>query len=122
LIFSVQGENPAFLIFFATENMKYDHHIFICANQKAEGKKCCTESFGLEAVQKMRLLVRDAGLQKKIRIQKAGCLDVCQQGPALVIYPEGIFYGHLTMEVLPVIVDSHLKNGIPVEEFILSED
>ncbi len=102
--------------------MKYDHHIFICANQKAEGKKCCTESFGLEAVQKMRLLVRDAGLQKKIRIQKAGCLDVCQQGPALVVYPEGIFYGQLTMEVLPVIVDSHLKNGIPVEEFILSED
>ena len=71
--------------------MKYDKHIFVCANQKAEGKKCCGEAFGLEAVQHLRNKIKEANLPISIRVQKAGCLDVCQQGPALVVYPEGVF-------------------------------
>jgi len=97
--------------------MKYDKHIFVCANQKAEGKKCCSEAFGLEAVQHLRNKIKEANLPISIRAQKAGCLDVCQQGPAMVIYPEGVFYGQLTIEALDQIVEQHLIKGEIVKEF-----
>jgi (2Fe-2S) ferredoxin len=102
--------------------MKYDVHVFICANQKAEGKKCCTEAFGNEAVSKLRQKVKEAKLPLKIRVQKAGCLDVCQQGPALAIYPEGIFYGNLNLEMLDQIVDEHIIKGQKLADHILEDE
>jgi (2Fe-2S) ferredoxin len=99
--------------------MKYEKHIFVCANQKAEGKKCCGEAFGMEAVQHLRSRIKEANLQVEIRAQKAGCLDVCQHGPALVIYPEGTFYGSLTMGNLDQIFDSHILKGEKIESLEL---
>jgi (2Fe-2S) ferredoxin len=99
--------------------MKYEKHIFVCANQKAEGKKCCGEAFGMEAVQHLRSRIKQANLQVEIRAQKAGCLDVCQHGPALVIYPEGTFYGSLTMENLDQIFDSHILKGEKIKSLEL---
>ena len=100
--------------------MKYDKHIFVCSNQKAEGKKCCGEAFGLEMVQRLRDKIKEAGLLIQVRAQKTGCLDVCALGPALVVYPEGVFYGDLTMDAIDQIVDRHLKKGEIVSEFELT--
>jgi len=99
--------------------MKYDKHIFVCANKKPDGKKCCGEDFGLEAVQYLRNKIKEANLPISIRAQKAGCLDVCQLGPALVIYPEGTFYGNLTLDSLDQIVEEHLMKGNVVQELEL---
>ena len=101
--------------------MKYDKHIFICANQKAEGKKCCGEAFGLDAVQHLRNKIKEANLPVSIRVQKAGCLDVCQQGPALVVYPEGVFYGGLNLEALDQIFEKHIVKNQIVKEFELTD-
>ena len=101
--------------------MKYDIHVFVCANQKAEGKKCCTEAFGNEAVLKMRQKVKEENLPLRIRVQKSGCLDVCQQGPALVVYPEGNFYGNLNAGMLDSFVETVLKKGEKLEEFLLED-
>lgn len=100
--------------------MKYDKHIFVCCNQKAEGKKCCGETFGLEMVQRLRSRIRAANLPITIRAQRAGCLDVCEFGPALVVYPEGVFYGALTPEAIDRIVDQHLAGGEVVTELELT--
>lgn len=99
--------------------MKYDKHIFVCANQKAPGKKCCGEEFGLAMVEKLREKIKAANLPINIRTQRAGCLDVCALGPALVIYPEGVFYGGLTLDGVDQIVEDHLINGKIVTEFEL---
>jgi len=97
--------------------MKYDKHIFVCVNQKPDGKKCCGESFGLEAVQRLRDKIKEANLFYTVRAQKAGCLDFCSQGPAMVVYPEGVFYGNLTLDAVDQIVEEHLINGRVVDEF-----
>lgn len=99
--------------------MKYDKHLFVCTNQKAEGKKCCGEVFGMEIVQRLRSRIKAANLPITIRAQRAGCLDVCESGPAMVVYPEGTFYGALTLEAIDRIVDEHLGQGKVVEEFEL---
>lgn len=102
--------------------MKYDYHVFVCSNQKAGGKKCCGEETGMDAVQYLRDQLKLASSEKKIRIQRAGCLDVCSKGPALVIYPEGSFYHYKNQEDLHKIADSHLLEGKKVESLILPED
>lgn len=56
-----------------------------------------------------------AGLGASVRVQKAGCLDVCEQGAAVVVYPEGVWYGAVTSRDVDEIVSKHLVGGVPVE-------
>lgn len=91
--------------------MKYDKHIFICANQKAEGKKCCGEVKGMELVEKFREVLKAKGLQTSVRAQRAGCLDACSFGPSMVIYPEGTYYGNVSIDDVEKIVEQHVVNN-----------
>jgi (2Fe-2S) ferredoxin len=91
--------------------MRYDKHIFICTNQKAEGKACCGETRGMELVNKFKEVLRDKGIQGKVRAQRSGCLDACGNGPALVIYPEGTYYGQVTINDVERIVEQHIQNN-----------
>ena len=59
--------------------------------------------------------VAQAGLKGRIRVNNSGCLDQCGHGPNVVVYPEGVWYSHLTIEDVPEIVAEHLKGGRPVE-------
>lgn len=98
--------------------MKYEKHIFICTNEK-DGKKCCGEDRGMDLVKKFKEGLKDRGLHKTMRAQKAGCLDVCSEGPALVVYPEGIFYGHVKPKDVDRIIEEHLMNNKPVSDLRL---
>ena len=99
--------------------MKYDKHIFICANQKAEGKKCCGEAKGTELVEKFREVLKAKGLQTSVRAQRAGCLDACSFGPSMVIYPDGTYYGNVSIDDVEKIVERHVVNNQIVEELEL---
>lgn len=70
----------------------------------------------MEVVEKLRAKIREAGLPGNIRVQRAGCLDLCGRGPALVVYPQGIFYGGITLDMLDDLVD-HLRRGAVMEAF-----
>ncbi len=102
---------------------KFDRHIFICTNQRApENARGCCDSTGLGQLQlqfKKELAAR--GLKGKMRANKAGCLDQCEHGPTVVVYPEGIWYGGVTAADVPEIVESHLLHGIPVARLQMPE-
>lgn len=100
--------------------MRFEHHVFICANQKGEGKACCGEERGMELVMKFRDVLAEKGLKGKVRAQRSACLDACQRGPVLVVYPDGTYYGHVKPEDVERIVDSHLIQGKPVEDLLLT--
>ena len=102
--------------------VNYDCHVFVCANQKAEGKKCCGEESGMDAVKFLREKVRNQSTGRKIRIQRAGCLDLCSKGPALVIYPEGCFYHYQNQEDLSAIAEKHLLAGDLVDNLIIRDE
>ncbi len=99
--------------------MKYKKHVFICTNDKDAPKKCCGSQRGMELVDAFKASLTEKGLQKEIRAQKSGCLDVCAFGPGLVVYPEGVFYGNVTPADVEEIVNSHLVNDVPVERLKL---
>ncbi len=94
----------------------FERHVFVCENRRPPGhpKGCCAEK-GSEAVRaafKAELARR--GLEGKVRANAAGCLDACENGVALVVYPEQVWYGRVTVADVPEIVEEHLVNGRPV--------
>ncbi|MFM9051927.1 MAG: (2Fe-2S) ferredoxin domain-containing protein, partial [Bacteroidota bacterium] len=76
----------------------------------------CGEACGLELVKEFKKQLKDQGLSAKMRAQRAGCLDACEHGPSLVVYPDGVFYGKVRVGDVARIVSEHLANGSPVKE------
>ncbi len=97
--------------------MLYHKHIFICTNQRAADapRVSCGEAQGLELIAEFKKQINDKKLPIKVRAQKCGCLDVCEKGPSVVVYPDGVFYGGIKKEHVAEIVNSHLENNAPVE-------
>lgn len=102
--------------------MKFEKHVFVCTNDRDNGKKSCGSVCGMQMVDALKMKVIQAKLGQKVRVQKAGCLDVCEQGPAMVVYPEGVFYGNVQMNDLSEIFESHIQQGAPVERLQLKFD
>jgi (2Fe-2S) ferredoxin len=100
--------------------MRFEKHVFVCTNERAgSDRPSCGEACGLELVKQLKGLLKERGLSGKIRAQRAGCLDACEHGPAMVVYPDGVFYGRVQPEDLVRITDQHLSAGRPVEELII---
>jgi (2Fe-2S) ferredoxin len=101
--------------------MRFKKHVFICTHERAAGEKqSCGEGHGMQLVKLFKQLVKEKGLNTEIRAQKSGCLDACEFGPSMVVYPEGIFYGKVTIQDVAEIVEEHLNNDRPVERLIIN--
>jgi (2Fe-2S) ferredoxin len=100
----------------------YSKHVFICTNQKAEGKPCCARSGGEDFFQYMKAKVAKLELNGpgKIRISKSGCLGRCNLGPCLLIYPEGVWYSYGSFADLDRIIENHLLEDIQVKELLIA--
>lgn len=100
--------------------LKYQKHLFICTNQRTGGARpSCGLDHGLELTAAFKKSIKDKNLDFPIRAQKAGCLDLCELGPTVVVYPEGIFYGNVQLSDVEEIVEQHIVNGNPVERLRL---
>lgn len=95
----------------------YQYHAFFCTNQREGDAKCCNNFCAQElrdyAKQRIRSLKLDG--KKKIRINNAGCLDRCHEGPVIVIYPDETWYTYIDKEDIDEIIDEHLIKGHTVE-------
>ena len=100
----------------------FDIHIFICTNQRSGTEKLsCGETHGLELVAEFKKQIKDLHLDLKIRTNKSGCLGICDFGPTIAIYPEGVFYVGVTRNDVREIIESHLIGKKPVERLLLKE-
>lgn len=96
---------------------KLRHHIFVCTNERPEGhpRGCCKAKGSEQLVQLFKSEVAKAGLAAEVRAQKAGCLDTCEYGPSVVVYPDNVWYGPVQAQDVAEIVSSHIRDGKPVE-------
>lgn len=95
----------------------YQHHAFFCTNQREGGRTCCADKGARAALEHAKKRIKQLNLngQGKLRINLAGCLDRCEEGPVLVVYPEGVWYTYVTIDDVDEIIDSHLLGGKVVE-------
>lgn len=77
-------------------------HIFLCCDQSKP--KCCTREAGLESWVYLKRRIIELGLSEKVRRTKANCLQVCKNGPVMVIYPEGVWYENCSPEKIEAIL------------------
>ena len=102
--------------------MIFDIHIFICANQRsASEKRSCGETHGLALVTEFKKQLKNSNINLKTRVNKSGCLGICNFGPTVAIYPEGIFYVGVKTEDVKEIIESHIINKKPVERLLLKQ-
>lgn len=95
----------------------FKHHVFFCCNQRAEGEQCCA-ALGATALRdyaKQRIKALGLSGEGRTRINMAGCLDRCDQGPVMVVYPEAVWYTYVDREDIDEIISEHLQNGRIVE-------
>ncbi len=94
----------------------FKHHVFFCLNQREPGENCCAnhDSVAMQAYAKERIKALGLNGTGKIRINKAGCLDRCDQGPVLVVYPDNVWYTFVDRHDIDEIIESHLVKGVPV--------
>lgn len=98
-------------------------HVFVCINERAPDnpKGCCKAKGGIDVRDRLKAVLAERGLSKVIRANNAGCLDQCEHGVTVVVYPEQVWYGHVTPEDIPEIVDRHLIGGQVVERLLLAD-
>ena len=99
----------------------YAKHIFFCLNRRDDGRACCAShrAEALQAHAKDRVKALGLNGPGKVRVNKAGCLDRCELGPVAVVYPEGTWYTFVDEQDIDEIVESHLRDGKPVERLKL---
>ncbi len=102
---------------------RFERHLFVCCNQREAGHpRGCCDPAGQAALQKaFKEKLKARGLKERVRANKSGCLDQCEHGPNLVVYPEGVWYGGVTLADVDEIIESHLVGGRPVERLRLAE-
>lgn len=85
----------------------YEKTIFICENTRDAGKVCCgPRCAGFR--ERLKAAVKAHGLQGRVRVAKAGCLDQCAAGPNIFVYPDGVWYSGVTEDDVDTIIAEHI--------------
>jgi (2Fe-2S) ferredoxin len=98
----------------------YERHVFVCTNRRPDGspRGCCATKGGEELRLALKKEVDAQGI-KGVRINGAGCLDACERGAAVVVYPDNVWYEGVTPADVGQLVKEHLGQGQPVERLKL---
>jgi (2Fe-2S) ferredoxin len=102
---------------------RYERHVFVCVNRRDPGdpRGCCAERGGEEVRARLKAELKARGLLGRMRVNAAGCLDQCKRGCTVVVYPEQVWYGRVTPEDIPEIVEKHLIGGQVVARLLLPD-
>jgi (2Fe-2S) ferredoxin len=98
-------------------------HVFCCTNTRPPGhpRGCCSEKGSEKLRNYLKVRVKELKLDD-VRVNAAGCLDRCELGPTMVIYPEGVWYGYRSAADLEEILETHLVRGGRVERLMLKPE
>jgi (2Fe-2S) ferredoxin len=89
-----------------TSKSQFEKYVFVCTNEREKGERVsCEGTFCGKALhKKLKEAVKEAGMADKIRVSKAGCLDVCEEGANILISPGNVWLNHVELEDIPAIL------------------
>ncbi|MDH5471886.1 MAG: (2Fe-2S) ferredoxin domain-containing protein [Gammaproteobacteria bacterium] len=99
----------------------YKYHVFFCTNRREPGESCCESASAskLRAYAKQKVKDLGSSIEGNVRINTAGCLNRCAEGPVIVIYPEDTWYTYVDEQDIDEIIEKHLMNGEIVDRLRL---
>ncbi|TSA30741.1 MAG: (2Fe-2S) ferredoxin domain-containing protein [Ignavibacteriales bacterium] len=102
---------------------RFEKHIFICENKSEAGhpRGCCSEKGSVEIRELFKKQLKELGLNPKVRANNSGCLDACEFGPTVLIYPEQIWYGGVKSEDVEEIIQNHIINNELVKRLLIQD-
>ncbi len=100
----------------------YDAHLFVCCNRRPDGHQrgSCAERGSEKLRDYMKVRAKEMGLPR-LRVNQSGCLDRCELGPCMVIYPEGVWYRIETPADVDAVLKRHVRDGGRATELMLPE-
>ena len=103
---------------------KFTSHIFVCCNQRKPGhaRGCCDPKGNEELRDAFKKELKQRKLGPLVRANQSGCLDQCELGPTVVIYPQGIWYGGVTTKDVPRIIEETIVGGRVLEDLLIPDD
>jgi (2Fe-2S) ferredoxin len=95
----------------------YEKHVFFCCNKREPPERCCADNGAQEMRDYAKKRIKALGLNGpgKVRINQAGCLDRCEEGPVLVVYPDAVWYTYVDRDDIDEIIDRHVVGGEVVD-------
>ena len=95
------------------------YHVFVCTSCRSNGtqKGFCATKDSPKLVEAFMQAIEDRDLSGDCMVTNTGCFGICNRGPIAVVYPEGVWYGGLTLKAVEEIVESHIENGTPAEAY-----
>ncbi len=96
----------------------FRYHVYICTQEKPEGQPCCGANGSTKVLDALRAEVGKAGLGDEVQITTCGSLGLCERGPNMVVYPEGVWYSRVRVEDVGEIVREHFGGGRPVARLL----
>ena len=105
------------------EVAKFQHHVFICTNERdaSASRPSCARQDSEKLKPAFKDAIEEAGLKGKVRANELSCLDQCEHGPVVVVYPDAVWYGFVDVGDVEEIVTEHLVHGRPVERLRLAD-
>jgi len=102
---------------------KFEKHIFICTNQRPQEnpRGSCNPNGSGELHQLFKSSLAKRGVKATVRANKAGCLDQCEHGPTVVVYPEAVWYGRVSASDVDDIIEQHIIGSQPVERLRIAD-
>ena len=103
---------------------KFERHVFTCIHEREEDdpRGCCAARGGADVAAAFKKKLYERGHKRIIRPNKAGCLDQCARGVTVVVYPDEVWYGGVTVDDVDEIIERHLENGEVVERLVIPEE
>ncbi len=100
---------------------RFERHVFVCTNEREPNhpKGCCAAKGSEEVRDALKAELKKRGLSHTVRANNAGCLDACEYGVTMVIYPEGIWYGGIIKEDIEEIIDRTIVGGEVIQRLLI---
>lgn len=101
----------------------YKYHVFFCTNKRTDGRQSCEDcnATAMRGYAKDKAKAAGLAIPGGVRINSAGCLNRCEHGPVVVVYPEGTWYTYVDQEDIDEIIDEHLVKGQVVDRLLIDK-
>jgi (2Fe-2S) ferredoxin len=100
----------------------FHYHVFVCDQKKPEGAPSCCARGAEETIEALRREILARGLEDEVQVTTCGSLGLCEWGPNMIVYPEGVWYTGVEAADVPEIVRSHFEENTPVERLVRHDE